>query len=196
MIHGRRTGSNSVTTTRDFYESSYHFDSDARQPQRGRLEKVLRFLDPVAGCSLLDLGSGVGWAAELAHEKGAGPPVVGADFAFTALRLGGRIAPHVQRIQADGGRLPFPASSFDRLISMGSLEHFPDVALGLREVVRVLKPGGRAVYRGAKLLRADGTAPRGGLVAVEMGETLHRRRPSCWLCRRHSGPPVYVTTGR
>lgn len=134
-----------MTTTRQFYEASYHFQSDAHHVQAERLERVLAFLEPLAGTTLLDLGCGVGWAADLASRKGAASPVVGVDFALTALQLGKQVAPDVSRVQADGLRLPFTAASFDRVLSMGSLEHFPDVSAGLREVARVLTPAGRAV---------------------------------------------------
>jgi SAM-dependent methyltransferase len=132
-------------SSRDFYESSYHFEYDAGFAHEGRLQRILGFLEPLAGCSMLDLGSGVGWAANLAFKRGAGPPVVGADFALKALQMGDRVAPGVDRIQADGGHLPFRSASFDLVLSMGSLEHFPDVPASLREIVRVLKPAGRVV---------------------------------------------------
>jgi SAM-dependent methyltransferase len=133
-----------MATERDFYESSYHFEYDAGFANDRRLSRVLDFLEPIAGCSVLDLGCGVGWAGELAHRRGGGP-VTGIDFALKALRLGQQVAPHVSPVQGDGCRLPFASGSIDRLVSMGSLEHFPDVPLGLSEVSRVLRPSGRAV---------------------------------------------------
>jgi SAM-dependent methyltransferase len=44
--------------------------------------------------------------------------------------------------QGDGTALPLADATFDRLFCNGSLEHFPDVKKGIREIVRVLKPGG------------------------------------------------------
>jgi ubiquinone/menaquinone biosynthesis C-methylase UbiE len=46
---------------------------------------------------------------------------------------------------ADGQALPFPDASFDAAYSMFGLIFFPDRLQGLRELVRVLRPGGRAV---------------------------------------------------
>jgi len=46
---------------------------------------------------------------------------------------------------ADGQALPFPDGSFDAAYSMFGLIFFPDRLKGLRELVRVLRPGGRAV---------------------------------------------------
>jgi SAM-dependent methyltransferase len=49
----------------------------------------------------------------------------------------------VEFAAADGQRLPFADASFDRIICTETLEHVPDADLTLREIARVLKPGGR-----------------------------------------------------
>jgi SAM-dependent methyltransferase len=43
----------------------------------------------------------------------------------------------------DGSHLPFADDRFDYVTSVGSLEHYLDMAQGVREIVRVLKPEGR-----------------------------------------------------
>jgi ubiquinone/menaquinone biosynthesis C-methylase UbiE len=45
---------------------------------------------------------------------------------------------------ADVARLPFPDGHFDAVLSSGSIKHWPDQGAGLREIHRVLVPGGRA----------------------------------------------------
>jgi ubiquinone/menaquinone biosynthesis C-methylase UbiE len=49
----------------------------------------------------------------------------------------------VQRSGLDGQSLPFPDQSFDAALSTWTLCTIPDVAAALRELRRVLKPGGR-----------------------------------------------------
>lgn len=46
---------------------------------------------------------------------------------------------------ADVRALPFRSDTFDAAYSMGTIEHFPDSAVAVRELFRVLKPGGQAI---------------------------------------------------
>jgi len=46
---------------------------------------------------------------------------------------------------ADVRDLPFSDASFDAVYSMGTIEHFDETEQAVREIVRVLKPGGRAI---------------------------------------------------
>ena len=46
---------------------------------------------------------------------------------------------------ADAERLPYPEGFFDKIVCSSSMEHFSDDSQALREMTRVLKPGGRVV---------------------------------------------------
>jgi SAM-dependent methyltransferase len=137
---------------REFYDREYHFGEDVDRPNPDRLWRALRELEPLAGTRLLDLGCGVGWATRLAATRGQPDRAVGLDFSRTALTLAQQASsvtrdaePRVTWVCGDGTALPFPDRSFDRVFSFGSMEHFPDVSAGFRELARVLRPGGRAV---------------------------------------------------
>jgi ubiquinone/menaquinone biosynthesis C-methylase UbiE len=76
--------------------------------------------------------------------------VVGVDFSANMLEEFRRRAKEggfaqAEAVQADGQALPFADASFDRAFSMFGLIFFPDRGKGFRELLRVLRPGGRAV---------------------------------------------------
>ncbi len=48
-------------------------------------------------------------------------------------------------VVADIRTIPFRSDAFDLIYSMGTIEHFPDYAVSVHELFRVLKPGGTAI---------------------------------------------------
>jgi demethylmenaquinone methyltransferase/2-methoxy-6-polyprenyl-1,4-benzoquinol methylase len=95
---------------------------------------------------VLDLCCGTGDIALMFARRGAA--VTGADFTWEMLRVaatrcGGETVSRLQWIQADAFRLPFGENSFD-VVSVGyGLRNLADIDLGLREILRVLRPGGK-----------------------------------------------------
>src|ERR1700712_55144 len=61
---------------------------------------------------------------------------------------------------ADAERIPYDDNSFDLVVGHAVLHHIPDVELSLKEVLRVLKPGGRFVFAGEPTARGDFIARR------------------------------------
>ena len=68
-----------------------------------------------------------------------------------AIRNGAALGFDVDGRVADAESIPYDDATFDLVVGHAVLHHIPDVELALREVLRVLKPGGRFVVRG----RAD-----------------------------------------
>lgn len=99
---------------------------------------------------LLDAGCGPGQFTVLTAESLPGTEVWGIDLAPTMIELARRHAaesPAADRLHFDVGdvaKLPFPDGQFDVVVSSGSIKHWPDAGAGLRELYRVLAPGGRA----------------------------------------------------
>jgi len=61
---------------------------------------------------------------------------------------------------ADAEELPFAEGSFDLVVGHAVLHHLPDVERALREVLRVLRPGGRFVFAGEPTRHGDVIARR------------------------------------
>ena len=65
-----------------------------------------------------------------------------------ATRNGENLGLDIDGRVADAEGIPYDDDTFDLVVGHAVLHHIPDVELSLREVVRVLKPGGRFVFAG------------------------------------------------
>jgi len=103
---------------------------------------ILGLLRPKPGRRLLDVACGEGSLPRLAAL--AGLEVHGVDISEVAIRVAAREA-HAALVVADGECLPYADASFDYVTSIGSLEHYLHPLQGVREMARVLAPGGLAL---------------------------------------------------
>jgi demethylmenaquinone methyltransferase/2-methoxy-6-polyprenyl-1,4-benzoquinol methylase len=99
-----------------------------------------------AGGSALDVACGSGrLTAELAKRAGRGGRVVGLDFSAQMLEVARRHYPTLEFIEGDALELPFDSASFDAATISFGLRNLADPVRGLREMARVVRPGGRTV---------------------------------------------------
>lgn len=107
--------------------------------------RVARILKPILRRSdalVLDLCCGTGDLA-LALAGAGSSRVIGADFAHPMLvKANGKAAAKTGFLEADALRLPFADSSFDLLTAAFGFRNLVNYEYGLREMRRVLKPGG------------------------------------------------------
>ena len=96
--------------------------------------------------------------------------VVGLDFSDRMLRVAADAA-GPRYVRGDGLRLPFADGSFDAVTVAFGLRNFADPELGLREMRRVLQPGGRAVV--LEFVR-PGAGPIGAAYRAYLGHVLPR----------------------
>jgi ubiquinone/menaquinone biosynthesis C-methylase UbiE len=97
--------------------------------------------------AVLEVGCGLG--TDGAQFAKAGARYTGIDLTDAAIELAKRRfelfdLPGTFRV-ADAERLDFPDNSFDLVYSHGVLHHTPDTAAAVREIHRILRPGGKAV---------------------------------------------------
>ena len=98
------------------------------------------------GCdqAVLDVGCGTGAAAEAALERtGSGGRVAGVDPKEEMLDAARNKDVPIEWHAGSAEKLPLPDGSFDAVISQFALMFFEDPSQALREMVRVLRPGGR-----------------------------------------------------
>jgi len=108
--------------------------------RRWRAETVREAVRP--GDRVLDACCGTGDLALAARAAGAGS-VVGVDFSEPMLERARRKAPDVEWLRADVLALPFGDGSFDAAVVGFGVRNVEDLEGALRELRRVLRPGGR-----------------------------------------------------
>ncbi len=138
---------------------------------RAAAERVLDMLEPklaLSGTSLLDVGSGTGTLAVGALERWPHLRVTGVDPSSGMLEVAGRtaagrlsprVARRFAREVAPADRMPFGDGTFDAAMSSFVLQLVPSRAAALREIRRVLRPGGELAWvawqRGERAFEPD-----------------------------------------
>lgn len=108
---------------------------------------------------VLEIGAGTGFFVLNLMQAGLTSSAVVTDISSgmvdVAVRNGAALGLDVTGRVADAESLPFADGEFDLVIGHAVLHHIPDVELALREVLRVLRPGGRFVFCGEPTERGD-----------------------------------------
>jgi ubiquinone/menaquinone biosynthesis C-methylase UbiE/catechol 2,3-dioxygenase-like lactoylglutathione lyase family enzyme len=123
------------------WDASYDAPTTRGHWQRARLEAAVRLVGQGPG-ALLEVGVGSGRLLARLAERGW--EVVGIDAAPRMLELARERVPGARLEVARVEELPFEDASFDAVVAIGVLE-YSELEASLRELARVLRPGGRAV---------------------------------------------------
>jgi len=140
---------NAIAPRYELVNSLFSAGRDAYWRRRAVALAQVRAVDDV-----VDIACGTGDFARAFSQAGA-RRVVGCDFAHEMLIRAVGISPHKgtaqaeargsERVEADVLRLPFGDGSFTIASCAFGVRNFADLDAGLREMLRVLRPGGRAI---------------------------------------------------
>ncbi|KAI6233669.1 SAM-MT-ERG6-SMT domain-containing protein [Aphelenchoides fujianensis] len=139
----------------EYFNGNFHFVPPLKENQN--LEEALHSLhlriadelNLTADTHCLDVGCGIGTViGELAHTKGR---FTGVTIALNEVEMGNAafteagINDRCKLVEADCKQMPFEDNTFDCAYAIYSLKYFIDLVPVLKEIARVLKPGGRFV---------------------------------------------------
>ena len=121
------------------------YEDPATTHENRRLHEAILTKLPAEARTVLDVGCGGGWLAGAIKDRVESLVSfdISLDNVLGTLQL--NPAPSHRGVVGDVLALPFSDASFDAVVSAEVIEHVPDVNGYLHQIVRVLKPGGRAV---------------------------------------------------
>lgn len=166
---------------RAFFEeaaaSEEHYPSTI-DPRILHVRCVLEHLGPLGRGRVADIGSGKGRFARLVKQHNPEATVVALDLAQAMLR---QVPEGIERVAATMTHLPLATASLDAAYAIESLEHAVDIEAAIRELGRVVKPGGHLVV-------IDKNAQKWGQLATPRWERWFGQQELEALLRRHFGP--------
>jgi ubiquinone/menaquinone biosynthesis C-methylase UbiE len=115
------------------------------------------------GASVLEVAPGPGYFSIELAKRGQ-YAITGLDISHTFVRMAAKKAAEagvrVNFTQGSASNMPFPAGSFDFLLCRAAFKNFADPVGALREMARVLKPGGRGLIIDLKRNASPGEISR------------------------------------
>lgn len=124
----------------DSYEDSWLQRVLFEPTHRATLALAAQLIPQAA--SVLDIGCGTGKLVRRVHAHWPQAHLIGVDPADGMIEVAKRLTPAATFYTGMAEALPLPDSSVDLALSTLSFHHWQDQAAGIREVARVLRPGG------------------------------------------------------
>lgn len=120
----------------DFYKRIFYSN---------RVDKIMKLLDIKQEDKILEIGCGLGYYTK--QIATITPNLVTTDISQNYLIKAKLYNPYkiIDYVCCSGEELPFADNSFDKVLMSEVIEHLLDWKMGIREVQRVLKPGGKLI---------------------------------------------------
>lgn len=134
---------NNIAPTYDTLNHRLSWDID-----KGWRKKAIAQLQPFIPRHILDIATGTGDFAILAARMLTPEKLIGADISEGMMDIGrqkvkrARLEQIISFEKEDCLQLSYPENSFDAVTAAFGIRNFPDLDRGLKEIFRVLKPGG------------------------------------------------------
>lgn len=140
--------SNDVRLRHEFNQQAARGSGDKMEQDHAPLMDVaIGKMDLAPGDRLLDLGCGSGWASLYIRSRlGESCSVVGVDISDEFVRLANAKSQglaNVKFLQGTAEHIPSPDGAFTKVLSFSSFYYFPDQERALKEISRVVAPGGK-----------------------------------------------------
>lgn len=131
----------------DYDQIAPTFDRRYERREYAGVERALReFVGEPSELRILEVGCGTGhWLRVLESFENN---VMGLDYSSGMLARARTSLPTMTLIRGTAQHLPLPAASIDKVFCINAIHHFPDKLAALREMRRLLRPGGRMLTVG------------------------------------------------
>jgi ubiquinone/menaquinone biosynthesis C-methylase UbiE len=147
----------SHTETQDAANQA-HFDRWATEYDNDRIspwfrytqELAISFLDLRSRSKVLDVGCGTGFAvlrlaSVLLYGKACGIDISSVMIRQASAKVPSTLRGNVEFLTSSSDQIPYATGTFDHVLCTNSFHHYPDPLRALREMSRVLRPGGQLV---------------------------------------------------
>jgi ubiquinone/menaquinone biosynthesis C-methylase UbiE len=130
-----------IDEIKTFYDDVYYANTDKPLQGTAHLRGLAAKTGVAAGDAVLDVACGLGEWLLVCQELGA--TVAGVDLSDRAIEFCKKHLPAGDFHAVAAERLPYGDATFDVVSCLGSLEHFVDPVIAMKEMVRVAKPDAR-----------------------------------------------------
>jgi len=124
----------------DTDDENHYINVASREHAISRVKRWIASRNPV----IIDIGCSSGYTLKLLRARLPEATILGADFIMGPLEKLGESVPDLPLLHFDLRHCPLPDASLDGVILLNVLEHIKEDAAALRQIARILKPGGIA----------------------------------------------------